>query len=184
MSRSIWLRTFLLFGGWRKEKQGREKWWVRQLEILTRGARKDFNFLIFGTVPMIPKILRTTKMDPAKAKESASTNLHSQFSFCQLYFTKISSFISLAALEIAFENPQTHPEASLGLSVGDQERGLNFTILTCEFQTQIQSCFIFSNSSVAEYQKAEASGFKHFQLLEAVCHLNFVFGVPSDTSRC
>jgi hypothetical protein len=47
---------------------------------------------------MIPKILRTAKTDPAKAKESANTKPRSQISFCQLNFTKISSFIGSAVL--------------------------------------------------------------------------------------
>jgi hypothetical protein len=75
----------------------REKWWVHQLEIFAGGARKDFQILIIGTVTRIPKILRTAETDPAKAKESASTKRRSQFSFCQLNFTKILSFISSAA---------------------------------------------------------------------------------------
>jgi hypothetical protein len=86
-----------LLGGWSKEKQGRERWWVHQLEILARGVRKDFHIMIFGTVTTLPKILRITKMDPAKAKESASTKPRSQFSFCWLNLTKILSFISSAA---------------------------------------------------------------------------------------
>jgi len=56
-------------------------------------------------------------------------------------------------------------EASLGLPIGIWKRGLNFTILTCEFQTQTPCCVSFlSDGSVAEYQRAEAS-FKHF------CHV-------------
>jgi hypothetical protein len=50
------------------------------LEILARGTRK-VHFLIFGTVPTIPKSLRTAKMDPAKAEESAGTKLRLQVSF-------------------------------------------------------------------------------------------------------
>ncbi len=61
---------------------------------LARGMRKDFHFSIFGTVPMIPKILGTAKIVPAKAKESANTKPRSQLSFCQLNFTKISSFMT------------------------------------------------------------------------------------------
>ncbi len=64
-------------------------------------------------------------------------------------------------------------EASLGLPIGDWERGLNFSILTCEFQTQTPCLVSFlSNSSVAEYQWAEASGFKHFCYLEAGARRN------------
>jgi hypothetical protein len=48
------------------------------LEILAREVGKDFHFLIFGTVPMIPKILETAKTDPAKAKASANTKPRSQ----------------------------------------------------------------------------------------------------------
>jgi hypothetical protein len=52
------------------------------------------------------------------------------------------------------------------LLIGDWERGSNFTILTLEFQTQTPCLVLFSSdSSVAEYQQAEASGFKHFLLL-------------------
>jgi hypothetical protein len=63
-----------------------------------KGCKKDFHFLILGTVLTITKILGTAKMNPAKAKESASTKPCSQFSFCQLNFTKLSSFIGSAAL--------------------------------------------------------------------------------------
>jgi hypothetical protein len=69
------------------------------LEILARGARKDFHFTSFGTVPMIPQILGIAKMDPAKAKESANTKLRSQLFFCQLNFTKISSYRLSSALD-------------------------------------------------------------------------------------
>jgi hypothetical protein len=46
---------------------------------------------------MIPKILGTAKIVPAKAKESANTKPRSQLSFCQLNFTKISSFLTFHA---------------------------------------------------------------------------------------
>jgi hypothetical protein len=82
-----------LLGGWSKEKRGREKWWVFQLEILARGTRK-IHFSIFGTVPTIPKSLRTAKMDPAKAERAQNCAHKSPF---QLNFTKISSFIGSVA---------------------------------------------------------------------------------------
>jgi hypothetical protein len=79
------------------------------LEILAREVGKDFHFLIFGTVPMIPEILGTAKMDPAKAKESANTKPRSQLSFGQLNFTKISSFIGSAASREHFKQSQNPP---------------------------------------------------------------------------
>jgi hypothetical protein len=63
-----------------------------------KGHEKGLQDLIFGTGTTIPKILRTAITDPEKAKESASTKPCSQFSFCQLNFTKISSFISSVVL--------------------------------------------------------------------------------------
>jgi hypothetical protein len=59
------------------------------------------------------------------------------------------------------------------LPIGDWEKGLNFTILTCEFQTQTPCLVLFSSDiSVAEYQQAEASGFEHFLSQKAFCDID------------
>jgi hypothetical protein len=39
--------SVVLFGGWSKEKQGREKWWVHKLEIFGKAREKGLPFLDF-----------------------------------------------------------------------------------------------------------------------------------------
>jgi hypothetical protein len=58
-----------------------------------KGRKKGLPFLDFWYCAHNTKNLGTTKTDPEKAKESASTKLRSQFSFGQLNFTKTLSFI-------------------------------------------------------------------------------------------
>jgi hypothetical protein len=86
--------SYLEAGAWRNKGEGSDgsaswKFWQEAQE---RTSISQF----FGTVPMIPKILGTAKTD--KAKESVNTKPRLQLSFCQLNFTKISSFIRSVVL--------------------------------------------------------------------------------------